>query len=114
VAAQFVRTVTAAEQAPMVFDRAFRAALATRSPAVVILPHDVQKLEMPDELPQQHGVTVSVPEWRTPRVLPREDDLRAAADVLAGGGGPRCSSGRAPAAPATRCGLSPSGSAPVS
>ncbi|HEY6748424.1 MAG TPA: thiamine pyrophosphate-requiring protein [Mycobacteriales bacterium] len=85
VAAQFAQTVSTAEQAPMVLDRAFRVALATRSPAVVILPHDVQKLPMPDELPQQHGVMASAPEWRAPRVLPRDDDLRAAADLLAAG-----------------------------
>jgi pyruvate dehydrogenase (quinone) len=81
VAAQFAQTVSTAEQAPMVVDRAFRAALATRSPAVVILPHDVQQMPMPDELPQQHGVMTSAPEWRRPRVLPRDEDLRAAAEL---------------------------------
>lgn len=85
VAAQFVQTVLAAEQAPMVLDRAFRTALATRSPCVAIVPHDVQTEPVPDELPQQHGVVVTAPEWRAPRVVPADDDLRAAADVLGAG-----------------------------
>jgi pyruvate dehydrogenase (quinone) len=85
VAAQFARTVLGPEQAPMVLDRAFRAAHATRSPAVVILPHDVQQEPMPAELPHEHGVMVSTPEWRPPRVLPHDADLRAAAGVLAAG-----------------------------
>jgi pyruvate dehydrogenase (quinone) len=85
VAAQFVQTVLAPEQAPMVLDRAFRTALATRSPCVVVLPHDVQRAEMPDELPHEHGVLVTAPQWRPPRVLPHDDDLRAAADVLNAG-----------------------------
>lgn len=84
VAAQFAQTVTTAEQIPMVLDRAFRAALATRSPTVVVLPHDVQKLPA-EELPQQHGVMHSTPVWRSPRVLPHDEDLRAAAEVLAQG-----------------------------
>src|SRR3954447_2321528 len=81
-ATQYVQTVLSPEHAPMVIDRAFRSALATRRPCAVVLPHDVQKLPVPDPLPQQHGVLVSAPEWRRPRVLPQEDDLRKAAEVL--------------------------------
>lgn len=85
VAAQYVQTVLSPEQAPMVIDRAFRTALATRSPCVVVLPHDVQKEPMPDELPHEHGVMVTAPQWRKPRVLPRQGDLQEAADVLNAG-----------------------------
>ncbi|WP_432521465.1 thiamine pyrophosphate-requiring protein [Kineococcus sp. SYSU DK006] len=84
-ATQYVQTVLTAEHAPMVLDRAFRSALATRQPCAVVLPHDVQQLPAPDPLPQEHGVVVSVPEWRRPRVLPREEDLRQAAAVLNAG-----------------------------
>src|SRR4051794_26451358 len=61
-ATQYVQTVLAAEHALMVIDRAFRSALATRQPCAVILPHDVQKLPVPEPLPQQHGVVISAPE----------------------------------------------------
>jgi pyruvate dehydrogenase (quinone) len=85
VAAQFSQTATSAVQVPMLLDRAFRTALATRSPSVLILPHDVQQLPAPDEQAQEHAVVVTAPAWRPPRVLPHEDDLRAAADVLNAG-----------------------------
>src|SRR3954468_22429062 len=55
VAAQFRHTATSADQVPMVLDRAFRTALATRSPCVVMLPQDVQQLPAP-EPEQAHGV----------------------------------------------------------
>jgi pyruvate dehydrogenase (quinone) len=84
VAAQFAQTVTTAEQVPLVLDRAFRTALATRSPTVVVLPHDVQQEPAPEQ-EQQHGVVVTAPTWRPGRLLPQEDDLRAAADVLNAG-----------------------------
>lgn len=85
VAAQFVQTVQTPEQATMVVDRAFRTALATRSPCVVIVPHDVQQLAAPDGPGHAHGEMPTAVEWRRPRVVPRAEDLRAAAGVLASG-----------------------------
>jgi pyruvate dehydrogenase (quinone) len=84
-ATQYVQTVLAPEHALMVIDRAFRSALATRQPCAVVLPHDVQKLPVPDPLPQEHGVVISAPEWRRPRVRPQDDDLRQAAELLNAG-----------------------------
>lgn len=83
VAAQFVQAVLAPEQAAMVLDRAFRTALATRSPAVVVLPHDVQQEPAPEEPEQAHGVLVTAPGFRAPRVVPDDDALDRAAAVLA-------------------------------
>jgi pyruvate dehydrogenase (quinone) len=83
--AQFVQTAIRPEQVPMLVDRAFRTALATRSPTCVILPHDVQIEPAVEPLPQRHGVVFSSPGYRSAEVMPREPDLRAAADLLAGG-----------------------------
>lgn len=85
VAAQYVQAVLAPEQAGMVLDRAFRTALATRSPCVVVLPHDVQVQPVPDVPPHEHGVVPTAPQWRPPRVIPRESDLAEAAAVLNAG-----------------------------
>ena len=85
VAAQYVQAVLAPEQAAMVVDRAFRTALATRSPCVVILPHDVQVSPAPEELPHEHGVVPTAPQWRPPRVVPADDDLADAAAALNAG-----------------------------
>ncbi|PJJ72254.1 pyruvate dehydrogenase (quinone) [Diaminobutyricimonas aerilata] len=87
VAAQFVQTVASAEQVPMVVDRAVRAAFATRSPAVVIIPHDIQQ-EPEADLPHEHGVIATAVDWRPPRVLPHDDDVRQAVDVLTAGSRP--------------------------
>ncbi len=84
VAPECAEMATSAEQVPMLLDRAFRTALATRSPSVVILPHDVQQLPAPD-LDGEHGVMATTPGWRAPRVIPYDEDLRAAADVLNAG-----------------------------
>jgi pyruvate dehydrogenase (quinone) len=84
VAPECAEMATTSEQVPMLLDRAFRSALATRSPSVVILPHDVQKLPAP-ALERKHGVMETTPGWRAPRVLPHDEDLRAAAAVLNSG-----------------------------
>jgi pyruvate dehydrogenase (quinone) len=85
VAAQYVQAVLAPEQATLVIDRAFRTALATRSPCVVVLPHDLQVAPAPDEIPHEHGVVPTVPQWRPPRVVPAHDDISQAAAVLNAG-----------------------------
>ena len=88
VAGPFLQTVTAAEQLPMVIDRAFRAALTHRSPVVVILPHDVQTAPAPevgDELGQEHGVMVTAPGWTRGVVRPDDDDVARAVEVLDAG-----------------------------
>src|SRR5215207_5451052 len=84
VAAQFAQMVSTPEQIPMVLDRAFRTALETRTPCVVIVPHDIQKAPAP-ELEQQHGIIVTAPKWQPARVIPRDSDVAAAAEILNGG-----------------------------
>jgi pyruvate dehydrogenase (quinone) len=85
VCAQFVQTAHAPEQLPMLIDRAFRTALVTRSPTCVILPHDVQNAPAPDPQTHQHGVMMTSPGLLPARVVPRDDDLRAAAEILTNG-----------------------------
>jgi pyruvate dehydrogenase (quinone) len=84
VAAQFAQVVATPEQVPLVLDRAFRTALATRSPTVVVLPHDVQQQPAPQP-EHEHGVVVTAPSFRRGRLVPHEEDLRAAAAVLDAG-----------------------------
>ncbi|MGO4689901.1 thiamine pyrophosphate-requiring protein [Glaciibacter sp. 2TAF33] len=84
VAAQFAGQISTPDQALMVIDRAFRTALETRWPCVVILPHDVQ-LEPAPTLEQEHGIVVTSPTWHQARVRPYDEDLAAAAEVLAAG-----------------------------
>src|SRR3954447_5205511 len=85
VCAQFVQTAHTPQQVPMLLDRAFRAALATRSPTCVILTHDVQNEPAPDPQEHTHGVMVTSPGLRSARVVPHDEDIRAAAEILEAG-----------------------------
>ena len=84
VAAQFAQLASSPEQVPMLIDRAFRTALETKSPCVVIVPHDIQTAEAP-ELEQEHGIVVTAPLWHPARVMPRDQELDAAAKILSEG-----------------------------
>ncbi|NHA69150.1 thiamine pyrophosphate-requiring protein [Phycicoccus flavus] len=82
--AVFVQTVLTPEHAPLVVDKAVRLAAARRGPAVVILPVDVQELEM-EEPGVAHGISRSGVGHASPRFAPTEDSLREAAEVLNAG-----------------------------
>jgi pyruvate dehydrogenase (quinone) len=81
VCAEYVQTLTAPEQLEAVVDNAFRTAMATSSPTCVIVPHDTQQAEHPAK-EHAHGVIPSAPTIAVPRVLPRDEDLDRAAQLL--------------------------------
>jgi pyruvate dehydrogenase (quinone) len=82
--ASFVQLVASAEQVPMVIDRAFRSALATRSPAVVIVPHDVQVADTPEHA-HEHGIVVTAAGFATSTMVPSDSALGDAARLLSEG-----------------------------
>jgi pyruvate dehydrogenase (quinone) len=84
VASQFTQLVSTPEQLPFVLDKAFRTALATRSPTVVIIPHDIQK-EPAQPTGHEHGDIATNPGFWAPQIMPAEEDLRAAAVLLSAG-----------------------------
>jgi len=82
--AAFVHEVETPAQLRHVLDRGVRIAIAGNAVSVVILPKDVQD-EPWKEPPKAHGYTRSGPGYSSPRVIPRDADLRAAAEVLNAG-----------------------------
>ncbi|WP_367127726.1 thiamine pyrophosphate-requiring protein [Saccharothrix sp. HUAS TT1] len=82
VCGQYLQTVSAPEQLPVLLDNAMRTAISERVPTCLIVPHDVQRADAVEELPHTHGVVPSSAVVARPRVLPRTDDLRRAAEVL--------------------------------
>jgi pyruvate dehydrogenase (quinone) len=85
VAHEFVEVCMVPEQAAHLIDRAMRIAKATRSPACVIVPNDVQELPYA-EPPRAHGAVRSSPAAiRRPHVVPDDAALAHAADVLNAG-----------------------------
>lgn len=85
VASDYVQTITDAVQARQVIDRAFRIAIATRSVTCIIIPKDVQDLDAVETPPHKHNTVHTGVGYFTPYVVPSQDDLQRAADILNSG-----------------------------
>jgi pyruvate dehydrogenase (quinone) len=84
VASEYVTMVTKPSAIRHAVDRAVRIARSERTVTCVIIPNDVQELEY--QKPERaHGTVHSSVGYSVPRVLPRDEDLRRAADVLNAG-----------------------------
>ncbi len=81
VASEFVQYCMAPSQARHLIDRAMRVAKASRTVTCVIVPDDVQESKW-EEPPRAHGSVFSSVGFSEPRVLPHDDELRAAAQIL--------------------------------
>jgi pyruvate dehydrogenase (quinone) len=84
VASEFVQCCMAPEQARHLVDRAVRIAHASRSVTCIIVPNDVQEADY-SEPPRTHGAVFSSAGLTDPVVVPRQDGLKRAADVLNAG-----------------------------
>jgi pyruvate dehydrogenase (quinone) len=84
VARNYVTTVASPASMRHAIDRAFRIALSERSVTCVIVPKDLQE-EKAEEPPQEHSTVHSSVGYLPPRVVPREVDLKRAAEVLNAG-----------------------------
>ncbi|WP_375391383.1 thiamine pyrophosphate-requiring protein [uncultured Sphingomonas sp.] len=82
--AAYVQEATAPAQVRHLTDRALRIAIAGNVPTAIVLPKDVQD-EAYEEPKVQHGFTRSGPGYSRPSVIPKQDDLRRAAEVLNAG-----------------------------
>jgi pyruvate dehydrogenase (quinone) len=85
VAHEFVQIAMEPAQVRHLVDRACRIALAERDVTAIIIPNDVQESEAVEQPPHAHGTVHSGPGYRAPRVLPKDEDLDRAAEVLNAG-----------------------------
>jgi pyruvate dehydrogenase (quinone) len=84
VAGAFVEQATVPAQVRHLVDRAVRTALSERKVTAIVLPNDLQ--ELPYEAPgRKHGTLHSGVGYRAPRLVPHQEDLQQAADVLNAG-----------------------------
>ncbi|ADO73091.1 thiamine pyrophosphate-requiring protein [Stigmatella aurantiaca] len=84
VAGEYITMVTKPAAVRHAIDRAMRIAQCERTVTCVILPNDIQ--EEPYQKPERaHGTVHSSVGYTVPRVLPQEQDLRRAAEVLNAG-----------------------------
>ncbi|MEU0529018.1 thiamine pyrophosphate-requiring protein [Amycolatopsis tolypomycina] len=79
---EFVQVCMHPGQVRHVIDRAFKTALTMRGVATIIIPEDIQEEKAQPSPPKEHGSVFSSVGWSKPRMLPDENELRRAADVL--------------------------------
>jgi pyruvate dehydrogenase (quinone) len=85
VAGEYVHVAMEPTQIRHLVDRACRIALAERTVTAIIIPNDVQESEAVAQPPHAHGTVHSSPGYRPPRVVPHDEDLSRAAEVLNAG-----------------------------
>ncbi|HYI69854.1 MAG TPA: thiamine pyrophosphate-requiring protein, partial [Skermanella sp.] len=84
VAGAFVQQAMVPGQVRHLIDRAVRIAVSERRVTALVLPNDLQ--DMPyEEPPRKHGSVFSGVGYRVPKIVPYQQDLQAAADVLNAG-----------------------------
>jgi pyruvate dehydrogenase (quinone) len=82
VAGEYVQMATVPDQVRHLVDRAVRIALDERTVTCLIFPADLQSMEAVREPERAHGTIHSGVGYVRPRVVPRDQDLQRAADVL--------------------------------
>ncbi|AUT66558.1 thiamine pyrophosphate-requiring protein [Paraburkholderia terrae] len=84
VAGAYVQQASVPAQVRHLVDRAIRIALSERRVTALILPNDLQDLEY-EPPARKHGTAHSGVGYSQPTVIPTQDDLQRAADVLNAG-----------------------------
>ncbi|MCB0323300.1 MAG: thiamine pyrophosphate-requiring protein [Bdellovibrionales bacterium] len=78
----YVTTVMHPGAARHAIDRAVRIALATRGVSTIVFPEDIQEEEAMEAPPRNHGSVFSSIGYVEPQIMPREEQLLQAADIL--------------------------------
>ncbi len=85
VACEYVETCMTPVQVRHLIDRAFRIAKSRRTVTCIIFPNDIQEMKAVEEAPLVHGTIHTSDAYSEPKVVPKDVDLRRAADVLNAG-----------------------------
>jgi pyruvate dehydrogenase (quinone) len=85
VAHEFVETAMDPTQVRHLIDRAVRIALDQRTVTCVVLPNDVGGLKAVESPPHEHGTVHSGVGYSRPRIVPSEEDVLRAAEILNAG-----------------------------
>jgi pyruvate dehydrogenase (quinone) len=82
VAGAYVHMAATPASVRHLVDRSIRIAMGERTVTCIILPNDVQEMDAKEAPPRQHGSTFTGIGYAAPVVVPAEEDLEAAAEVL--------------------------------
>jgi pyruvate dehydrogenase (quinone) len=82
VAGEYVHTCTDAVQMRQLVDRAMRIAITERTVTCIIMPKDVQDLDAVKQPPHVHNSVHTSIGYSAPYIIPNNEDLQKAADIL--------------------------------
>ena len=85
VAGEYVQTASTAAQIRHLIDRAVRIARSERTVTCVIVPNDLQMEDAVETPPAAHGTVHSGVGFVAPRVVPHDEELARAAEILNAG-----------------------------
>jgi pyruvate dehydrogenase (quinone) len=85
VAREYLQMASSPDQMRHLVDRAMRIAIAQRTVTCLIVPNDVQELDAVETPPRAHGMLHSGVGYTTPTVVPQDENLRRAAEILNSG-----------------------------
>ncbi|HZT17507.1 MAG TPA: thiamine pyrophosphate-requiring protein [Gaiellaceae bacterium] len=85
VAPEFCQMAYEPAQIRHLVDRAHRIALDQRTVTCLIVPNDLAEMPAEPDPPHEHGTIHSSPGWNRPRIVPRDEDLNRAAEILNAG-----------------------------
>ena len=78
----YITTVMHPASARHAIDRAIRCALASRAVGTIIFPEDIQEMEAMEAPPRMHGSVFTSIGYMKPRIVPQEEQLESAAELL--------------------------------
>lgn len=82
---EYVQTCMEPAQARQLVDRALRIALDRRTVCTIVIPNDVQEAKAVPSPPRGHGSVYTTVGYTRPRILPQEQQLDEAAEILNAG-----------------------------
>src|SRR5262249_11440716 len=82
VAHDYIHMASVPAQVRHLVDRAIRIAKAERTVTCIIFPNDIQEVPAVETPPRKHVTVHSGVGYSAPRVIPKDADLRSAAEVL--------------------------------
>jgi pyruvate dehydrogenase (quinone) len=85
VASEFVEFASVPAQIRHLVDRAVRIALDQRTVTCIIVPNDLASLDAVESPPHEHGTIHSGVGYSPPKIVPNDDDLQRAAEILNAG-----------------------------
>jgi len=85
VAHEFVQMASVPAQIRHLVDRAVRIALAERTVTCIIVPNDLGEMEAVESPPHKHGTVHSGVGYERPKIVPSDEQLEQAAEILNAG-----------------------------